>query len=523
MEASEVIQWAGKTFLEPQVSGVNKLLSALDAGVKRSIFVSPTGTGKTLMMGYGINQLFQRDMRVDLRTYRRLLLSQLSGEMTKFQIPHGIVAADMERFADDTQLVQLVMTQTELARKKRKAVSGVGRPKVLFLDEAHNQLGGESGREIDNLVEAGTQVVLVTATPIGEFRSDDNLIEAGKNSEFRKLGLLLPCKVFGPDEPEAASKLKPTKTGEFREGDVVKAIMSPTIFGRVLEHYERLNPERRPAILFGPGVKESVWFAEQFTEAGIRAAHVDGEKIWLDGETHNKTQSLIDEIKRQSENGDIKVVCNRFLLREGLDWPHLYHAILATVFGSLTAYLQSVGRLIRAYPGMDHVILQDHGGNWHRHGSPNADRVWTLGWDAGRYASERQERMREKKDHEPIVCPKCGAVRNHGPSCMTCGHTSSVHGRMVVQKNGSLKFVKGDIYTERVIVQRDNTEKLWEGLYWAAKNSKKSNLTFGQLYGIFVKDHHYFPPRNLPCMPRETVDWHSRVKDLKWDGLIPRK
>lgn len=517
-----MIQWAGRTFLEPQVRGVTQLLDALDSGKKRIVFVSPTGTGKTLMAGYTINDRRNNFQRVDLRTYRRLLLTQLSGEMDKFGIPHGVIAAGMERHADENQLVQLVMTQTELSRLKNKRISTTSRPQVVFIDEAHNQLGGESGAEIDRLVESGVQVVFVTATPVGEFRSDDLMIEAGKNSEFRKLGLLLPCMVYAPDEPAAAMKLKPTKTGEFKEGDVTKAIMSPTIFGRVSEHYDRLNPDRLPAILFGPGVKESVWFAEQFTEAGIRAAHIDGEKVWIDGETHMKTQSLVDEIKRESETGRIKIVCNRFVLREGLDWPHLYHAILATVFGSLTAYLQSIGRLLRAHPSLENVIMQDHGGNYHRHGSPNADRIWTLGWDANRYASERQDAFREKKAEEPIVCPKCGAVRNKGPTCITCGHTSDVRGRMVVQTNGELRFVKGDIYKQPVVVKRNDTERLWESLYYGAKNSKRSNLTFGQLYGLFVKKNHYCPPKTLPCMPRESVDWHARVKDLSRDGLIGR-
>lgn len=517
-----MITWAGKTFLPPQESGVGRLLAALDSGAKRIVFVSPTGTGKTLMMGYGINNRFELGQRVDLRTYRRLLLNQLSGEMSKFDIPHGIVASGMERHADESQLVQLVMTQTELSRQKSQTGYARQKPQVLFLDEAHNQLGGAAGKEIDSLVESGTQAVLTTATPVGQFNSSDLLIEAGKNTEFRQLGLLLPCKVYGPDEPEEALKLRPTPTGEFREGDVVKVIMSPTIFGRVLEWYGKLNPERLPSILFGPGVKESIWFAEQFTTAGIRAAHIDGDKIWIDGETHNKTQVLVDEIKRESEIGLIKVVCNRFVLREGLDWPHLYHAILATVFGSLTAYLQSIGRLLRAHPTLDHVVMQDHGGNWWRHGSPNADRIWILGWDANRYAEERAKSIREKKEPEPIMCVNCGAIRLKGPTCATCGYTTPVKSRAVVQKDGKLRLIKGDIFKERQTVQRDNTEKLWDGFYYSAKNSKRSNLTFGQVYGLFVRQHHYWPPKNLPNMPKESVDWHARVKDVPRENLIMR-
>ena len=37
-----------------------------------------------------------------------------------------------------------------------------------------------------------------------------------------------------------------------------------------------------------------------------------------------------------------------------------------------------MGRLLRAYPGVSVVRLQDHGGHWHRFGSVNADRTWLL-------------------------------------------------------------------------------------------------------------------------------------------------
>ena len=103
--------------------------------------------------------------------------------------------------------------------------------------------------------------------------------------------------------------------------------MTPTIFARVLEWYDRLNPERKPAILFAPGVKESIWFAEQFTAAGITAAHIDGDMITF-GETDGSdpvtmpsTRELREQIMAGSRDGSIKVLCNRFVLREGWDVP----------------------------------------------------------------------------------------------------------------------------------------------------------------------------------------------------------
>src|SRR5690606_19790965 len=114
-----------------------------------------------------------------------------------------------------------------------------------------------------------------------------------------------------------------------------------------------LNPDRLPTILFAPGVKESIWFAEQFHSKGIRAAHIDGDDIWIDGEYYTSNHQLREEIRKMSESGELPLVTNRFVLREGIDWPFLAHGIFATVFGSLASYLQSGGRLLRNHPSLD--------------------------------------------------------------------------------------------------------------------------------------------------------------------------
>jgi hypothetical protein len=52
----------------------------------------------------------------------------------------------------------------------------------------------------------------------------------------------------------------------------------------VKDNWLRLNPELRPMIGFGPDVAGSLWFAEQCHAAGISAAHIDSERIWINGE-----------------------------------------------------------------------------------------------------------------------------------------------------------------------------------------------------------------------------------------------
>src|SRR5262249_13670995 len=160
-------------------------------------------------------------------------------------------------------------------------------------------------------------------------------IVAGTNSELRQCGALVPCQHFGPDEPDLR-KFKKLQAGrDLSEADNVAAIMRPGIFGRVWDSFEKINPAHKPSILFAPGVKESVWCAEQFVSRGVSAAHIDGENVWVDGKWYRSSREARGDILAASREGRIVVLCNRFVLREGVNATWLAHGIFATVFGSL--------------------------------------------------------------------------------------------------------------------------------------------------------------------------------------------
>ena len=114
MEAVEVIEWNGKTFWPHQEAGLKALFEAIASGKRRIVFTSPTGGGKSLCMGYALDQWFEQGKTADLMTNRRLLLNQLCDVMRGFGIPFGVRAAEMDHLADASQPVQFVMVQTEL-------------------------------------------------------------------------------------------------------------------------------------------------------------------------------------------------------------------------------------------------------------------------------------------------------------------------------------------------------------------------------------------------------------------------
>lgn len=365
----------------------------------------------------------------------------------------------------------------------------------------------------------GAFILGVTATPLELEGLYDTIIQAGSNSEGRACGALLPVHHFGPNEPDMRIlKAKPALGQDFSERQARELMMTTGIFGRVVKAFQEINPTHKPTILFAPGVEESLWFAEQFVANGITAAHIDGKQVWINGEFikgKNARQQALDG----SRDGTICVLSNRFVLREGIDCPWLAHGIFATVFGSIQSFLQSGGRLLRSYPGLDHVTLQDHGGNWWRHGSLNADRTWKLGDTPGLLAAMREDRLRAKKEPEPRRCPACSQI-TVGSRC-PCGHVvvaNQMKSRPVVQSDGTLKEMTGDIFRPRKISTLPDGAVRWESMYFRSLTGRGSK-TFRAAMALFYQENGGWPDPDWKWMPIHPDDFTRYVTDVPRERL----
>ena len=411
------------------------------------------------------------------------------------------------------------MRQSESSKVYKSKTRELHDAHRVLWDEAHDQTGPESLKIMSDHHAAGAIQIGFSATPLDLSDCYDELLVVGTPSECRKFGALVPAETFAPDEPDLRH-IKNYRVGDdLTENENKKAIMRPGVFGRVLAAWKQHNPKQRPTLLFAPDVRGSIYFAEQFTAAGIPAAHIDGDDVWLNGEVFESNHERREAVREMLERGELKVVTNRFVLRTGVDWPFLECGIFACVFGSLQSFIQSGGRLLRASPktGKTVATILDHGGNFWRHGSLNADREWTLGMTNYRAVGERLEQMREQKIQQPITCPQCFKVRASGPECPACHHRHSKQSRMVVQVDGSLRPVEGAIMPPRRVKMKPDTQKLWESMYY---RMKRCGRTFRQAEALFNYENRYWPPRDLPLMPRDSSDFWRKVEAVPKESLI---
>lgn len=307
-------------------------------------------SGKTVIQIALIRWCAQTGRRVILYTNRIMLTEQTMRVLDAHNVEYGVIAATQKDRMALLRDVQLASIQTVNARVNRTKRNELWKADVVICDESHQISSGASEKILRAHEEHGGVLVGFTATPLGLSHLYPHLIIAARNSDCRKFGALVPAKVYAPAEMNTAS-LKLQDNGEFSYEDIKREVFNVktrnAIFGHVHDHWRRLNPDAKPALGFAPGVAEAKWFVDQFAERGVRCASIDGEDCYIDGEEHKTSQSLRQEIVEEARQGRVAIIWNRFVLREGIDFPWLHHLILATPIGSLTSYVQVVGRVLR--------------------------------------------------------------------------------------------------------------------------------------------------------------------------------
>lgn len=503
----------------------------------------PTAAGKTNCAAALINLASQSGMKAMMLSNRKMLTQQLSDGMTKFGIEHGVRAASLPGRVDLLQNVQISSMQTEMARSIKSSKWLKHQADLIIIDEGHQFCSGDSLRFIQSSVAEGAKVVLLTGTPVGMSHVTPHLLVGAKNSELRACGAHVPAIVKCISEFDVSKVVrKKVPAGSTGEGDFTDASIrdwfkrQQQIVGVVYRDWVRFNPIGKMTLGVAPGSEEAITLAEEFWRHGTTSAAITAQGVWANGKLYNddpggKTRMMIDE---DWQAGNIKVMWNRFVYREAIDRPSLYHLILATPIGSLKSYIQTCGRVIRKSPKTpDHVLITDHAGSFFEHGSPNEDRDWEeiYTMTEGEIRAKRKKKNIEdaQKGEEPICCPKCGTVLRKGrcpPQPIGCGELLTVTNpnrmRTVIQEDGTL--VEVDNMTrlgeaKKKVAAISQEQKQWNSIFWASRKSAKSKLTFKQARMVYFNRYGDFPSKNLKLMPKNPRDYERIIKAVDMSSL----
>lgn len=337
---------------------------------RRVLAQLPTGGGKTHVITSIIDDYVIAKDRVIVLVHRRELISQVADKLRHHGERVQEVTAGTTLKTDVDIYVCMVQT---VARRRIPNV------KLVIIDEAHHATAGQYRSVIDALPQA--TVIGFTATPCrmdGRGLGDlfDVLITGASVRQLITDGYLVPARIFCVDLPDDALQRMQISGGDYKLNELSVYMDKSVIYGDLVATYTRLAPATK-CLVYASSVELSRRYAKEYADAGIAAAHIDGE-------TNPFERRVIIERFR---SGEIRVLTNCSIVTEGFDVPDCETIQLVRPTRSLSLYLQMIGRGMRATEGKSEMIILDHAAAVYRHGFPQTERAWTL---AGRQ-QRRQE------------------------------------------------------------------------------------------------------------------------------------
>ena len=413
-----------------QIKLIDEVREEFRDGIRRPCIVAPCGSGKTVIMAWMAKQTAHNGKRTWFLVHRQELIDQAAQTFHNMGVRAGIIGSGI----NINERIQIGSVMTVVRRMKRLPL-----PDLIILDEAHHSLAATWRKIITANPQA--RVIGLTATPIrlnGDGLGDvfETLVMGPSVSELIETGNLVNYRYYAPEIKADLSNLR-MHGGDYGREELIARMDRSEIIGDALEHYKQLAIDKR-AIIYCAGIEHSKHVTKIFQNAGIMAAHIDGETK----ETERK--QTIDAFRR----GEIKVISNVDLISEGFDVPSMDAVIMLRPTASMGLYVQQAMRAMRPDSGRadKEALIIDHVGNVHRHGLPDEERAWSL---------ERKKRKASNNEVMARTCPACYythpiAVR----ICPGCGHVYEVE-----ERKGPAE-VKGQLFEISAVERRERRLEL---------------------------------------------------------------
>ena len=367
-----------------QARAVAKVRAHHDAGRRRVLHVSPTGSGKSVM-GVACAQPYHHVLWL---AHRRELVSDAAARL-RAELGHlevGVIAAGVA--PSPYARVQVSSVQTMARRAERPAAD------LVVFDESHHA-AADDWRTIPDHYAAANHLLL-TATPErqdGKAMSAmaDVLEVAADYSELLEAGHLCPARVFSAQQI----------TGNNLAADPVDAWIR--------------HAEKSPGFAFFSTVDQCYEVEHRMNTRGVRAAVIE------QGTEPAKRAGYIEAMRA----GELDCICNVYTMTEGVDIPRARVCMLASACKHCGGFLQKVGRVLRPHASKQNAIVIDLVGATVLHGFPTDNRIYSLDGAAIKQTSEiplKRCLVCGAMVHSSYVaCPECntpfeaGAKPRNGP------------------------------------------------------------------------------------------------------------
>jgi DNA repair protein RadD len=461
---ARVRQWEICLLRDFQRQIIDDVYRAWNEGAGNVMLVSPTGSGKTVMLGHIIKAY---NAPTCVIAHRQEILGQLALALNREAVPHAIIAPRIVT----RQIIAAEMNthghsyysphaQTKVAgvdtliRCDRRVDPWYDRVQLVVIDEGHHVLKANKwGKAMGMFVNA--RGLLPTAHAIrgdglGLGRNADGLVDrivigpSGRTLIDR--GFLSDYRICCPKSDVNLAGIHVTDTGEFNYKEVRAAVhASSTITGDVVGAYLKFAPGKL-GITFAVDILAATDLVNEYRRHGVPAEIITGK-------THLSVRAGL--MQQFRERRILQMIAVE-VLSEGVDVPAVEVISMARPTNSFQLFGQQCGRPLRldisqeladswdsftdderlahiAASSKPRALIIDHVQNTLRHGLPDVVRDYSL---------NRREKSARGKPDVPMLrsCVEClQPFPRYLTACEHCGHPVAPAGR------GSPDAVEGDM------------------------------------------------------------------------------
>ena len=340
-----------------QIVALHALEEARKQGHQRSLLISATGTGKTLLAAFDVAH--HKPKRLLFIAHREQLLDQAMQAFKRTQ-SQSLTYGKISGSYNDVKADYVFATIQSLSQPNKMESFSPTHFDLIIIDEAH-RVGGPTYQKCMNYFKPDFMLGM-SATP--ERMDGFNVYEAFnfhvayeiRLNDALKENMLVPFHYYGIKDLEINGSLIDDHTDllDLVSDDRVNHLI------RQINLYE-VRDIKRKGLIFVSRVQEAIELNRLFNEYGC-IYNLKSEIISGSDDTLHK-EALIRQLQ-SDQSGTINYLFAVDVLNEGVDIPSLNQIIMLRPTQSAIIFVQQLGRGLRKYDLKEYVLVLDFIGNY---------------------------------------------------------------------------------------------------------------------------------------------------------------
>lgn len=334
-----------------QRNALRNLRGLRKRGANKGLVISATGTGKTFLSAFDVNQF--RPNRVLFIVHREQILNKAKEDYKRIlggqPSDYGILSGSHK----DMDAKYVFATIQTISKESIYETFNENHFDYVLIDEVH-KAGAVSYHKV---IDYFTPKFLLGMTATPERTDGFNIFELFdynvayeiRLQEALEENMLCPFHYFGVTDFEKNGELISDETdfSQLVEKDRVNYLLDKL-------HYYGCSQNIPKGLIFCSRKKEAQALAEQFNLRGRKSVYLSGDDPLAKREK---------EVRRL-ESGEINYIFTVDIFNEGIDIPKINQVVMLRNTQSSIIFIQQLGRGLRKDPSKDYVTVIDFIGNY---------------------------------------------------------------------------------------------------------------------------------------------------------------